>query len=138
MLPVSLSFAAALALFSLFLAYRASKVRMGAKVLVGTGDNPLMETRMRAHANFAEYSPFVLALVALLELAGQSRIILWAVAIVYLLARIAHAFGMDVRRSNPARAGGALVTWAVLLGLALWAVAVARAAPAAAPHITMF
>lgn len=132
MLPVSLSFAAALALFNLFLAYRVSKVRMGAKVLVGTGGHPLLETRSRAHANFVEYSPFVLALVALIELAGGRPNILWGITFVYLLARIAHAFGMDVRSTNPARAGGALVTWLVLLGLAIWALVLATHAPSAA------
>ncbi len=135
MLPVSLSFAAVLALFNLFLAYRVSKVRIGGKVLVGHGDNPLLETRTRAHANFVEYSPFVLALVALIELAGGRPVYLWVVTIVYLLARVAHAFGMDVRRTNPARAGGILVTWLVLLGLAIWALVLASHVPTA--HETM-
>ncbi len=135
MLPVSLTFAAALALFNLFLAYRISKVRMGSKVLIGHGDNPLLETRTRAHANFVEYSPFVLVLVALIELAGGRPGALWAVTIVYLLGRIAHAFGMDLRRTNPGRAGGIVVTWLVMLGLAIWALVLASHVPAV--HETM-
>lgn len=131
MLPVSLTFAAVLALFNLFLAYRVSKVRIADKVLVGTGGNPLMETRTRAHANFAEYTPLVLVLVALIELAHGPRLWLWGVTVLYLLGRVAHAFGMDIRRTNPLRAGGIVVTWAVLLGLAVWALAIARHAPAA-------
>ena len=135
MLPVSLSFAAALALFNLFLAYRVSKVRVGAKVMVGSAGHPLLETRTRAHANFVEYSPFVVVLVALIELAGGRPASLWGIAFVYLLARVAHAFGMDNRSTNPARAGGALVTWLILLVLAIWALVLATHAPAI--HETM-
>ena len=129
MLPVSLTFAAALALFNLWLGYRIVRLRLSGKVLVGTGDNPLLEARMRAHANFVEYSLFVLALVVLLELAGVSPHWLRGIGIVYLLARVAHAFGMDPRSTNPLRAGGILVTWAVVIGLSGWAVYTAYAPP---------
>ena len=87
------------------------------KVLVGDGDNPVLLCRMRAQANFVEYTPFVLILMALIELAGGPKPWLWAIGIVYVLARIAHAFGMDRRRMpNPMRAAGAATTWAILLG----------------------
>jgi uncharacterized membrane protein YecN with MAPEG domain len=79
---------------------------------------------MRAHANFAEYTPFVLILLGLIELAQGSRTWLWLVAILYILARIAHAFGMDRPAPNPLRAGGAAVTMLVLIGLAGYALAI--------------
>jgi uncharacterized membrane protein YecN with MAPEG domain len=135
MLPVSLSFAAALALFNLFLAYRIVKVRMHGKVLIGHGENPLLETRMRAQANFIEYSPFVLALVFLIELAGGRPAYLEGIAVLYLLGRAAHAFGLDARTPNAGRGIGILVTWLVMLGLAIWALVLATHAPAA--HETM-
>jgi uncharacterized protein len=118
---VTLTFAAALALINVWLGFRCSRVRITGKVLVGSGGNPLLETRMRAHANFVEYTPFVLILMGLLEYGAASRTGLFAAGVVYVLGRIVHAFGMDQRRNNPLRAGGALATWAVLTGLAVWA-----------------
>jgi uncharacterized membrane protein YecN with MAPEG domain len=131
MLPVTLTIAGAAALLNLWLASRVVRVRYTGKVLVGDGENPLLLCRMRAQANFVEYTPFVLILLALIELAGGPRLWLWAIGIVYVAARIVHAFGMD-RRSmpNPARAIGALVTWAILLGLGLWAIWIASHATA--------
>jgi uncharacterized protein len=118
---VTLTFAAALALINVWLGFRCSRVRITGKVLVGDGGHPLLETRMRAHANFVEYTPFVLILMALLEYGAASRNGLYAIGAIYVAGRIAHAFGMDRRRSNALRAGGALITWVVLIGLAAWA-----------------
>jgi uncharacterized protein len=118
---VTLTFAAALALINVWLGFRCSRVRISDKVLIGDGGHPLLETRMRAHANFVEYTPFVLILMALLEYGAASRSGLYAAGAVYVVGRIAHAFGMDLRRNNGLRAGGALATWAVLVGLAGWA-----------------
>ena len=132
MLPVSLSFAAALALFNLFLAYRVIRVRMAAKVLTGDGGHALLVARMRAQANFVEYSPFVLALVVLIELAHGPRPWLRAVAILYLLGRIAHAFGMDAAKPGALRSVGIMTTYAILIALAVWALASAYHFPAAA------
>lgn len=136
MLPVSLTFAGALALLVLWLAYRISRVRMSGKVMVGDGGNPLLLARMRAQANFVEYTPFVLILMALIEMAGGSAWGLRGVGLVYVVARVLHAFGMDkMTMPNPLRAIGALVTWAVLLGLAIWAIWLASHVPAVpAPH----
>jgi hypothetical protein len=46
------------------------------------------------------------------------------VGIVYVLARLAHPFGMERPGANPLRAGGMIVTWAVLVGLAAYALAI--------------
>ncbi len=121
MIAVTLTFAAAWALINVWLGFRCSRVRLSEKVLIGSGGNPLLETRMRAHANFVEYTPFVLILMALLEIAGASKDGLFWIGVAYTLARLAHAFGMDRRTTNPLRAGGALVTWLVLVALAVWA-----------------
>jgi hypothetical protein len=136
MLPVSLTFAGALALLNLFLAYRVSRVRLATGASHGDGGHPQLASRMRAHANFVEYAPFVLLLIALLELAGRPRAILWWVGAAFVAARIAHAFGMERPAPNPLRAGGILVTWLALAGLAIWAIVVASHPLPAAPHIT--
>ena len=131
MLPVSLTFAGALALVALWLAFRVSKVRMKAEVMIGDGGHPLLLARMRAQANFVEYTPFVLILMALIEMAGGSAWGLRGVGVLYVIARVLHAFGMDkTTPPAPLRGIGALVTWLVLLGLALWAIWLASHGPA--------
>ncbi len=124
-LPVTLTIAAAAAVINLWLAFRIVPTRIKGKVLIGDAGDQRLAARMRAHANFAEYGPFVLILFGLIELAGASKDWLWVLGLVFAVARIAHAFGMDRTTSNPARAVGALLTWAVMALLAGWALAIA-------------
>ncbi|WP_156677768.1 MAPEG family protein [Sphingomonas profundi] len=130
-LPITLTIAAAATLINLWLAGRTGRVRLAAKVSVGDGGHPQLLARMRAQANFVEYTPFFLILLGLIELAHGSATWLWLVAIAYILARIAHAFGMDRAAPNPFRMIGILATFAILLGLSLYAIAIPYLVPAA-------
>jgi uncharacterized protein len=124
MLPITLTIAGAAALLSIWLGLRVSHLRRRHHVSVGDGGNPAVATRMRAHANFVEYTPIFLILLALVEAARGSETWLWGVAILFILARIAHMFGMDRPAPNPLRMGGIGVTWLILLGLAGYAIAI--------------
>lgn len=126
-LPITLIMAGVAAIMSLWLGIRVSRLRIRHKILVGDGDDPLVRARMRAHSNFSEYMPVFLILVASIELAGGDRLWLWAAAALFILARLAHPFGMDKTKPHPLRAAGATVTWAVLLGLGIWAIAIGYA-----------
>ena len=123
-LPITLTIAGAAALINHWLGFRVSRLRIRHKISVGDQDNEQVRCRMRAQANFVEYTPLFLILLALIELARGSQTWLWAVAIVYILARLAHPFGLDRPAPNPLRMGGILVTWAVLLGLGAYALAI--------------
>lgn len=125
LLPVTLTFAAALALLNFWLAIRCSRIRIGAKLLHGDGGNEAMARRMRAHANFTEYAPIVLILFALVEMASGPSMWLWCAALLYVIARVAHAFGMEAREPTIWRAGGIIVNWGVMLGLAVSALVIA-------------
>jgi uncharacterized protein len=131
MLPVTLTFAGAAALITLWLAFRVIAIRRAGKVLHGDGANPLLLSRMRAQANFAEYAPFILILMGLIELAGGSKSWLWGIGAVFVLARLVHPFGMDAQKMNPLRTVGAGLTWAVLLVLGVWAIWIGSHPPAA-------
>jgi uncharacterized protein len=120
-LPISLAFAGVFALFNLWLAYRCVRIRLSGPGGVGDLGIPVLQARMRAHANFVEYTPFVLILMALLEYAGGSTELLKGVGIVYLLARVLHAFGIERPRFTM-QLIGAVGTWIVLLMLAIWAI----------------
>ncbi|TVV71524.1 MAPEG family protein [Sphingomonas solaris] len=128
-LPITLTIAAAAALLNVWLAVRAGRVRLATKVDIGDGGNPQLIARMRAHANFVEYTPFFLILLGLIELAHGPATWLWIVSIVYILARIAHAFGMDRPAPNPFRAGGIILTFLILIGLAGYALSIPYLTP---------
>ena len=123
-LPITLTIAGAAALINIWLATRVSQMRLRHGVSLGEGGNPQLTARMRAHANFIEYTPFFLILLALVELSQGSKTWLWGVAIVYILGRLAHPFGMDRKAPNALRVIGIVITWAVLLGLAIYALAI--------------
>lgn len=135
MLPITLTIAAAAALLNVWLGLRVSLLRRQYKVSIGHGGKTPIAVRMRAHANFIEYTPFFLILLALIELAKGSQTWLWLVAILFVLGRLAHAFGMDRPPPNPLRKIGTIVTWATLLGLAAYAIAIPYFTPMAAEAI---
>lgn len=118
-LPTTLAMAAAAALINIWLAMRCGRVRGKESISIGTGGSELMERRMRAQLNFVENTPWVLALVALLELAGKGGQWLAIVAAVYMLGRIAHALGMDPDGFAKGRMIGTLITMLSQLGLAV-------------------
>jgi uncharacterized protein len=120
-LPISLTFAGVFALLNLWLAYRCVRIRVSGPGGVGDLGILVLRARMRAHANFVEYTPFVLILMALLEYAGGSAELLEGAGIVYLLARVLHAFGIERPRFTM-QLIGAIGTWIVLLALAIWAI----------------
>lgn len=124
-MPVTLLEAGALGAIDLWLGLRIFRMRLRANVLIGDGGEDLLAGRMRAHANLVEYAPFVLIPMALIELARGPGVLLGVVAAVFAVARIAHPVGMDLRRSNVPRAGGAILTWVVLAFMSGWAVLVA-------------
>jgi hypothetical protein len=123
-LPITLTIAGAAALLNIWLARRVGQMRLAHKVSIGDGGNEALIARMRAQANFVEYTPFVLILIGLIELAEGSRLWLWIVGVAYILARIAHGFGMDRPRPDPLklRMIGVIVTALILFGLALYAI----------------
>lgn len=123
-LPTTLSMAAAAALINLWLSIRCGQVRSKAGISIGTGGNDLMERRMRAQLNFAENTPWVLALVAALELADKGGAWLAPVAAVYMLGRVAHGLGMDGTTFGKGRTIGTVITLLTQLGLAIVAVLV--------------
>jgi len=123
-LPITLTIAAAAALLNIWLGVRVSLLRRRHQVSIGHGGKTQISTRMRAHANFAEYAPTFLILLALIELAIGSEAWLWLVAILFILGRLAHPFGMDRPGANALRVGGMIATWLALLGLAICAIAI--------------
>ena len=122
-LPIALTAAGAAALLHIWLSIRVSQIRRTRKILHGDGGDPAMLRRMRAHANYAENAPIFLVLLVLLELAMVRDEFLWAATIIFFLARIVHAFGMDSDQLSKLRIVGVIGSWGVILALGAWAIA---------------
>ena len=125
LLPVTLTTAAACAILTLWLMLRCGRTRIERKILHGDGGDSLMARRMRAQLNFVESAPFVLALIALIELAGKGGEWLAFVAGAYIIGRVLHPFGIDHDESNWMRGAGVGITMLTLLGLAIYAALIA-------------
>jgi uncharacterized membrane protein YecN with MAPEG domain len=88
-------YAAMPGLMFLALSVRVIGVRGRSKVLLGTGGVQELERWVRAHGNFAEYSPFSLLLLALAELHGAPALALQGGCLCLLAGRLLHAWGVS-------------------------------------------
>nr|WP_294526124.1 MAPEG family protein [uncultured Rhodopila sp.] len=120
---VTSGYAALLALIFLALSAWVVAGRFGFKVNHGDGGDVRLNRRIRAHANFAEYVPFILFLVALLEARATSRFTVHALLLPLLIARVAHPFGMlapeNAFRQFAFRGASVVVTLTVLAAAAV-------------------
>jgi uncharacterized membrane protein YecN with MAPEG domain len=123
-LPVTLTSAAAAGILAIWLMIRVGQVRQSESVSVGDGGNDKVIRRMRAHANYIESTPFVLVLIAAIELSGKGEPWLAWIAGVYFVGRVLHAFGMD-EGFGKGRMIGTIVTMLTLLGLGIVAALIA-------------
>lgn len=121
-LPITLSTAAAAAVLNIWLSSRVVLARRPLKISVGDGGSEAVLRRMRAHANFAEYAPIFLILLAAIELAGGNSLVLWVVAVAFVLARVSHGLGMDAGSPRLLRMIGMMTTTFVSAGLAVYAI----------------
>ncbi len=124
LLTTTLSLAAAAAVINFWLALRCGQVRAREKISIGTGGNDLLERRMRAQLNFVENTPWVLLLIAGIELAGKGGAWLAPVGALFMLGRVAHGLGMDGTSLAAGRSAGTIITMLTQLGLAIAAVLV--------------
>jgi len=115
LLPITLTTASVLTLVCIGIIVWVGMGRGKYKVSIGDGGHADLTTRMRAHANFVEYVPLLLILMALLELAGASAMVLTLFGATLVLFRIMHAIGMPRPAPNPFRAIGAAGSILLLL-----------------------
>jgi hypothetical protein len=65
-------YAGLLAFLFIGLSVRVIRFRRGKHIAIGDGDDPSLRRAMRVHANFAEYVPLALILIAFVEMGGGS------------------------------------------------------------------
>jgi len=120
--PVTLTAAAACVALNIWLGARIAAHRRDFKVSVGDGGHEQLLRRMRAQANFIEHAPFFLILLGGLELSGANRLVLAAIAAIFVLARVAHGIGMDAGTTRRWRAYGMMASALINVALAIWAI----------------
>ena len=107
-LPVTICAAAAAAIINIWLGIRCGQMRLKYKVIHGDDGGGPLTRRMRAQINFVENTPWVLALIAAIELAGKGQPWLAWVAGIYMLGRVAHGGELGVALTQPLLGLGAL------------------------------
>jgi uncharacterized membrane protein YecN with MAPEG domain len=123
-LPMTLTMAVASTLLNIWLGQRIARMRVVHKVSIGDGGALPLIARMRAQANFIEWAPFFLILLALIEMARGQPLWLWALAALFIVARILHAFGMDRPPGNRFRSIGMIASMVMILALCFYAIVI--------------
>ena len=122
---ITLFYAGLSALILLGLSAQVVALRRKHQVGIGTGSINTLERAVRAQANFTEYVPLALVLIALLELAGLTGWAIHALGAALVIARVLHALGLNRSAgTSMGRFVGTLLTWVILLVAGVAAVAV--------------
>ena len=107
-------YAAMLGIFLVLISARVSLLRSKLKVMFGDGGHVDLMRAVRAQANFVEYVPLALLLIAFVEWGGLASWAVHTLVGVLLASRVIHYWGITSRK-DPARGVGATLTWLVLL-----------------------
>jgi uncharacterized protein len=109
-------YAGLLAILFFVLSYRVILLR-GHGASLGDGGNPVLLRRIRAHGNFAEYVPFILLMMGILELSHFSTYLLHVLGIALLVARLLHGYALSfTEKFKFGRFWGTALTF-ILLGV---------------------
>jgi uncharacterized membrane protein YecN with MAPEG domain len=117
---ITLLFASLHVLLLMCLLVPISRHRHRLRIGIGDGGDPLLQRKIRVHANFIEYVPLALLLLGLLELSGLGATWLWLSGATLLLGRVLHAVGFSRKAGYSfGRFYGTALTWCALLAMAL-------------------
>ncbi len=94
-MPITIFYAALLALFYLYLSLRIIGIRKEVRASIGDGGSSKLNRAIRVHANFSEYVPLALLLLYFLETQSANAIVVHFLAALLLIARIVHAYGVS-------------------------------------------
>ncbi|MCR9148001.1 MAG: MAPEG family protein [Rhodobacteraceae bacterium] len=119
-------YAGFLSLLLVALSARVIRHRYVTRISIGDRNSRELRKKMRVQANFIEYAPFGLVLLALAELQGLPEMALHILGSMLLLGRLAHAAGMGATPQRmPLRAAGMVLTLGMLILTAIANIALA-------------
>ncbi len=120
-------YAGLLGLMAMVLSFLVGRYRAPGEDGVSFGDGGRLEVlvAMRRHANFVEYVPLLLILIALLEMNKVDGTVIHVMGTVLVVARACHAWGMQPDNSRGVFRGiGAGGTALLLVVASIWAITV--------------
>jgi uncharacterized protein len=99
-MPITALYASLLAFLFLLLSARVISQRREARVEIGHGESRELMRRARVHANFAEYAPLALLLLACAESLKAPVLALHGLGLALLIGRCVHAYGLSQNPHN--------------------------------------
>ena len=116
--PATAFYAVVFVVLKLIFVWRVVALRQKLGVGIGDGGHRELNVASRIHGNYIETMPLMLVLMFIVEMNGVAYAALHTVGGLFLISRMAHAWGMHEGqgRAHPARVVGVLGTWLALLG----------------------
>lgn len=94
-MPITAFYASLLAFLFLLLSVRVIAQRREARVEIGHGESAELLRRARVHANFAEYVPMALLMLAFAESLKAPSIVLHVLGLALVAGRYIHAYALS-------------------------------------------
>ena len=112
-------YGALLAIVFVVLSARVIRTRRSARIPLGDAGDATMQRVMRVHANFAEYVPLTLVLIALAEISEAPHWLIHLTGAALVAGRAVHAFGISREPENyQLREVGMVLTFVSLMSAA--------------------
>lgn len=119
-MPVTAFYAGLCGLLLIVLSGRVVRLRWKYKVGIGSGGQEELARAIRAQANFVEYVPLTLLLLALAESQLAPGWLLHGAGAALFIGRVLHGWGLSTSAGRtPGRFIGTNLTWLALIGLAI-------------------
>ncbi|MBX9906786.1 MAPEG family protein [Patescibacteria group bacterium] len=117
-IPITLITTGILGLLFFVHSLRTIQGRTLTKTNLGDGGHDLMTRRIRIHGNFAEYVPFLIFILFMLEIKNTPTVIVGVFAAALVVGRLLHFYGLYSKETpGIARiAGMQLTLWPLVLG----------------------
>lgn len=114
-MTITAFYAGLIGLLYVSLAINVIRTRSATSITLGHGDDKLLERRIRAHANCAEYAPLALLLIAFAEVSGLPALYLHVLGASLVVGRSMHGFSLSSMTLRPVcRVGGMAITFTVI------------------------
>lgn len=94
-MPITAFYASLLAFLFVLLSVRVIAQRREARVEIGVGESRELLRRSRVHANFAEYVPLALLMLAFAESLKAPSVVLHLLGLALLAGRLLHAYALS-------------------------------------------
>lgn len=112
--------ASLLTIIFMIISIKIIKLRHQYKISLGSSGHEDLEKVIRAHGNFAEYTPIALILMLCAEANKANWIILLILALLFILGRTLHAYAFIFNKQHfKFRVRGMVLTFSVLICLAV-------------------